>query len=93
MQVTTVQLDLCSLASVRSATEDVHRLIAEGRIECLNALLCNAGAQFRGPISYSRDGYEETFAVNYLGHFLLINLLLNCVIEDGRGCVYGERYS
>ncbi len=29
-------------------------------------------------------GYEETFAVNWLGHFLLLNLLLDCVSEKGR---------
>ncbi len=84
VQVTTVQLDLSSLASVRSAAKDVHRLIAEGKIEHLDALLCNAGAQFRGPISYSKDGYEETFATNYLGHFLLVNLLLDCLTKHGR---------
>lgn len=84
VQVTTVQLDLSSLASVRSAAEDVRRLIAEGRIQRPSALLCNAGAQFRGPVSYSKDGYEETFAINYLGHFLLVNLLLDYLTEDGR---------
>ena len=84
VQVTTVRLDLASLASVRSAAEEVRRLIAEGQIQPLNALLCNAGAQFQGPISYSKDGYEETFAINYLGHFLLVNLLLDCLTEDGR---------
>jgi NAD(P)-dependent dehydrogenase (short-subunit alcohol dehydrogenase family) len=84
VQVSTVQLDLSSLASVRSAAKDVQRLIAEGQIQHLDALLCNAGAQFRGPISYSKDGYEETFAINYLGHFLLVNLLLDCLTEDGR---------
>jgi NAD(P)-dependent dehydrogenase (short-subunit alcohol dehydrogenase family) len=84
VQVSTVQLDLSSLASVRSAAKDVQRLIAEGQIQHLDALVCNAGAQFRGPISYSKDGYEETFAINYLGHFLLVNLLLDCLTEDGR---------
>ena len=76
VQVTTVQLDLSSLASVRSAAQDVQRLMAEGQIQNLDALLCNAGAQFWGPISYSKDGFEETFAINHLGHFLLVNLLL-----------------
>jgi NAD(P)-dependent dehydrogenase (short-subunit alcohol dehydrogenase family) len=84
VQVSTVQLDLSSLASVRSAAKDVQRLIAEGQIQHLDALVCNAGAQFRGPISYSKDGYEGTFAINYLGHFLLVNLLLDCLTEDGR---------
>jgi len=58
--------------------------MAEGQIQRLDALLCNAGAQFRGPISYSKDGYEETFAINHLGHFLLVNLLLDSLTENGR---------
>lgn len=29
------------------------------------------------PVTYSVDGYEETFATNCLGHFLLIELLVN----------------
>lgn len=84
VQVTTVELDLSALASVRSAATGVQRLISEGQIQRLDGLLCNVGAQFRGPISYSKDGYEETFAVNYLGHFLLVNLLLDCLTENGR---------
>ena len=37
-----------------------------------------------GPVSYNADGYESTFATNYLGHFLLVELLLDCVAEHGR---------
>ena len=84
VQVTTVQLDLSSLASVRSAANEIHKRMAEGQLQHLDSLLCNAGAQFRGPISYSKDGYEETFAINYLGHFLLANLLLDSLAEEGR---------
>ncbi|OLV15344.1 oxidoreductase [Deinococcus marmoris] len=50
----------------------------------MQGILLNAGAQFRGPISYSADGYEETFATNCLGHFLLLNLLLDRVVAGGR---------
>jgi NAD(P)-dependent dehydrogenase (short-subunit alcohol dehydrogenase family) len=84
IQVATVQLDLSSLASVRAAAAAVQRLIAEGRIEPLDALICNAGTQFVGPISYSEDGYEETFAINHLGHFLLLNLLLDSLTGNAR---------
>jgi NAD(P)-dependent dehydrogenase (short-subunit alcohol dehydrogenase family) len=59
-------------------------MIAEGLIEPLDALLCNAGAQFQGPVSYSKDGYEETFAINHLGHFLLVNLLLDSLTGNAR---------
>lgn len=84
VEVTTVELDVSSLASVRSAAADLRRLIAAGTFNNLNALICNAGAQFRGPIEYSADGFELTFATNYLGHFLLVNLLLDTLARDGR---------
>jgi NAD(P)-dependent dehydrogenase (short-subunit alcohol dehydrogenase family) len=84
IRVVAVPLDLSSLASVRGAATEIQRLIAEGQLEHLDALLCNAGAQFRGPISYSKEGYEETFAINHLGHFLLANLLLESLTGNAR---------
>ncbi len=82
--VGTVQLDLSSLASVREAAASCRAMLDSGQIDSLQAILCNAGAQFQGPISYSPDGYEETFATNYLGYFLLVDLLLDRVSENGR---------
>ncbi len=82
--VTTVALDLASLGSVRAAAVTVRSMISSGKLEPFQAILCNAGAQFRGPASYSADGFEETFAVNCLGTFLLADLLLDCVADGGR---------
>ena len=84
VKVDTLELDLGSLASVRSAAAACRAMLGSGRISSLQSILCNAGAQFQGPISYSADGYEETFAVNFLGYFLLVNLLLDCVANGGR---------
>ena len=64
-------LDLGSLASVRSFVKEV-----EARDLPLRALVCNAGLQFAKGPQLSTEGYELTFAVNHLGHFLLVNLLL-----------------
>ena len=50
----------------------------------LHGIVCNAGAQANGPATYSVDGYETTFAGNCLGHFLLVNLLLDSVAAGGR---------
>lgn len=36
------------------------------------------------PYSVTEDGNESTFQVNYLSHFLLINLLLPKLIRGGR---------
>jgi NAD(P)-dependent dehydrogenase (short-subunit alcohol dehydrogenase family) len=64
-------LDLGSLASVRAFAADVAR-----RDWRLRALVLNAGLQVTQGLRQSADGYELTFAVNHLGHFLLANLLL-----------------
>ncbi|HEY6341317.1 MAG TPA: SDR family NAD(P)-dependent oxidoreductase [Bryobacteraceae bacterium] len=84
VKVSTVELDLASFSSIHAAATTVRKRIAAGELDPLQALLCNAGAQFRGPVSYSKDGFEETFATNHLGHFLLVNLLLDCIPENGR---------
>ena len=83
-KVQTLELDTSSLASVRAAAARCRTMIDGGEIGSLQAILCNAGAQFRGPPSYSADGYEKTFATNYLGHFLLVQLLLDRVADHGR---------
>ncbi len=62
-------LDLEDLASVRACAE---AFLAEDRP--LHVLINNAGlAGHRGTTA---DGYEKTFGVNHLGHFLLTELLL-----------------
>ncbi len=68
-----MHLDLGSLQSVR----DFHAAFrAQGR--ALDALICNAATylpQLKVPMR-SPDGYEISVATNYLGHFLLCNLML-----------------
>jgi NAD(P)-dependent dehydrogenase (short-subunit alcohol dehydrogenase family) len=84
VKVSTLVLDPASLDSVRVAAKTIHERISKGELHPLAALLCNAGAQFHRPISYSKDGFEETFAINHLGHFLLVNLLLDSLADNGR---------
>ena len=83
-RISTVALDVASLASVRAAATAVQALVRAGTVAPLRVLMLNAGAQFMGPPQYSVDGYEKTFATNCLGHFLLLNLLLDDVEDDGR---------
>ena len=66
-----LELDLGSLASVRQLAKEL-----EARDVRLRALVCNAGLQVSRGAKTSADGFELTFAVNHLGHFLLVNLLL-----------------
>jgi len=69
-EVEALDLDLASTASVRALVREIS-----SRQLPISALVCNAGLQFnRGPM-LSDAGYELTFAVNHLGHFLLTNLL------------------
>lgn len=66
-----VQLDLASLSSIHAFVKKI--LLEETR---LHILVNNAGVALA---SYKRtaDGFEMHMGVNYLGHFLLTNLLLD----------------
>ena len=84
VKVGTVEMDVSSLVSVRKGAAQCRQMIESGTISQLQAILCNAGATFRGDPTYTGDGYELTFATNYLGHFLLVQLLLDSLEGDGR---------
>jgi len=62
-------IDLADLKDVRRAAAD---FLARG--EPLHVLVNNAG--LAGLRETTKDGFEVTFGVNHLGHFLLTNLLL-----------------
>ncbi len=64
------QLDLADFDSIRNFVSDLSD------IDNLYALDCNAGMSYEGKFRYTKNGIEETFGTNYLGHFLLTNLLL-----------------
>lgn len=73
------RLDLGSLNDVRAFAE---RMAADGPID---ALVCNAGIQHVAPgLVRTKDGLESTFQVNFLGHFLLANLLLPHMARPAR---------
>lgn len=69
-------LDLADLASVRACAE---AFLATG--DPLHVLINNAG--LAGKPGVTRDGFELTFGVNHLGHFLLTELLLDVLSESG----------
>jgi NAD(P)-dependent dehydrogenase (short-subunit alcohol dehydrogenase family) len=64
-----VQLDLTSLASVRSAAESIQDVAP-----AIDILMNNAGVMFT-PFSRTQDGFEIQFGTNHLGHFELTRLL------------------
>ncbi|MFP4637517.1 MAG: SDR family oxidoreductase [Spirochaetaceae bacterium] len=69
-RVEDVSADLASLEQVRALADEVKR-----RFDGLSVLINNAGVMTNSR-KESSDGYELTFAVNHLAHFLLTNLLL-----------------
>ena len=69
--VSMIQADFRSLNSVRKLAQQFKQ-----RYGRLNVLVNNAGV-LRTRRHITLDGYEETFQVNHLAHFLLTNLLLD----------------
>lgn len=74
--VEAMPLDLASLDSVRAFASDLTRRTETGRVPGLHALVCNAGVQMGTTLAHTADGFEATFGVNHLGHFVLVNTLL-----------------
>jgi NAD(P)-dependent dehydrogenase (short-subunit alcohol dehydrogenase family) len=66
-----VSLDLASFASIRRAATEILE-----RWDRLDVLVNNAGGIISGR-RVTEDGFEMTFGVNHLGHFLLTDLLLD----------------
>jgi NAD(P)-dependent dehydrogenase (short-subunit alcohol dehydrogenase family) len=71
-----IAADLSSLAAVRAAAAEFRQ-----RYSRLDVLLNNAGVS-PSKRRESVDGFEYTFALNHLGHFLLTNLLLDLLIAS-----------
>lgn len=67
--VDTFQADFSSLTDVRRLASDI-----KARFASLSVLVNNAGVWHRER-HLSKDGFEDTFAVNHLAHFLLTNEL------------------
>lgn len=80
--------DLASLADVRAAAAAVRGLLASGAVRPLRALVANAGVVSAGQTS--PDGYELTFAVNYLAHAQLIGDLLDSFAAPARIVLIGS---
>ena len=78
--VSMLQLDLSSFESVRNFVKEYQRM----SFPSLKGLICNAGVRIPEGTYYTKEGYELTFGVNHLGHFLLTNLLLDQFVEPGR---------
>ncbi len=70
--VDVLTLDLSRLDDVRRFAATAGSLAGDGGID---ALVLNAGLALRSADSRTADGFETTFAVNHLAHYLLMRLL------------------
>ncbi|CAN1335046.1 Short-chain dehydrogenase TIC 32 B, chloroplastic [Linum perenne] len=75
LEILVMELDLSSFASITSFS---HQFLSLGLP--LHILINNAGI-FSHNLEFSEDKVEMTFATNYLGHFLLTELLMEKMIE------------
>jgi NAD(P)-dependent dehydrogenase (short-subunit alcohol dehydrogenase family) len=70
--IETLPLDLARLSNVRFFVQSLTTKLAGTKID---SLIMNAGAQFGTTKHRTGDGFESTFAINHLAHYLLLRLL------------------
>jgi NAD(P)-dependent dehydrogenase (short-subunit alcohol dehydrogenase family) len=74
VRIETMALDLASFASVQSFASMLGDRLKTADLPPLHGLVCNAAVQ--GARTFTMDGFESTFGVSHLGHYLLVNLLV-----------------
>jgi NAD(P)-dependent dehydrogenase (short-subunit alcohol dehydrogenase family) len=79
-----ISCDLASLADVRAASATVKDLLTSEAVRPLRGLVASAGLSVVDTRNASADGYELTFAVNYLAHAQLIGGLLDSFTRPAR---------
>lgn len=83
---TPIQLELSDFESVVNCAEEIRKMNSP-----IDMLICNAG--MRGAERETVYGLEKHFVVNHLGHFILVNRLLDRLFFSwqGRVVVVGSR--
>lgn len=82
-----IALDFNSLANVRKVASELNESIEKGEIGRIQALVFNAGWQEANastlkPQSFTEEGYEAHFGINYLAQFLFVLLLLGSMDRE-----------
>ncbi|KAK8061921.1 hypothetical protein PG994_008287 [Apiospora phragmitis] len=86
-----MSLDLSDLASVREFAAKFNAAVAAGDIPPVRVLVLNAGWLEFTTQTWTADGFDMAFMANYLGHWLLILLLLQSMDrESGKIVVVGS---
>ncbi|MEU6241730.1 SDR family NAD(P)-dependent oxidoreductase [Streptomyces sp. NPDC047024] len=98
--VTGVDCDLASLAEIRRAATEILRELDTGQLPPLGGYLGNAGLTVTTTDLRTTDGYEMTFGVNVLSHYLLVRELLprftgpGWIVLTSSDCHFGQfRYT
>lgn len=81
IDVVWIYLNLLDNASVRAAADAIKKLTTK-----IHVVINNAGVMAVRNYTTSKQGVEGQFAANYLGHFLLTNLLMDRIVaarEEG----------
>lgn len=71
-----ISLDFSSLTSVRAGAQAINDRVASGALPPIRALILNAAQQNLKGQTFTNDGLESNFSINYLSNFLLVLLLL-----------------
>lgn len=83
-------LELSELSSVREAAATINAKVSAGQIPRIQALILNAGYRESQGQARTESGLDIAFASNYLGHWLLVLLLLQSMDRDsGRIVIVG----
>ncbi|KAK2042905.1 putative short-chain dehydrogenase [Colletotrichum somersetense] len=77
-----LSLNLGSHENIRAAAASINERVSSGLIPPIGVLVLNAGFLEFSEQTYSKDGFDMTFAANYLGHFLLTLLLLQSMDKE-----------
>ncbi|KAH8890468.1 putative short-chain dehydrogenase [Thozetella sp. PMI_491] len=77
-----LSLDTSDLASVRRVAAAINARVAAGELPPIRALILNAGYLEFTTQSWTKDGFDMSFASNYLGHWLLTLLLLQSMDRE-----------
>jgi NAD(P)-dependent dehydrogenase (short-subunit alcohol dehydrogenase family) len=85
-----IACDLSRLSDVRVATKTIQDILASNKVRPLHAIVANAGLSSADTRKMSADGYELTFAVNYLAHAQLIHGLKDTIVAPGRIVMVGS---
>ena len=86
-----IEIDLSDLETVREGSKKIIETCGNS----LKVIICNAAVykpRLRKP-ERSAQGFENSMAVNHLGHFLLINLLLEKLLSSDLEILIGEKKS